>query len=255
MFVTIINDCRDSNAVGRQSTRIASLFCTPPSFVGVGTDLEAAGNLIDALDAAEDREGVILVNVAPRHGAAKKWPNGTPFGYFRHKKTLVVTSIDGLTLSLVRKLRLSDHVKVLDMPAEFATCQFRSYEFLPKAAKWLTDGVALQHQTVPIESFADALPAVWFVDNFGNCKTTILAQEAADDRSSVSLAGTLVPRYKYLKDVPDGSPALIVGSSGIGSKRFLEVVIQGGNAAHRFRLASGDRMNYFSCELRPPAVS
>src|SRR5688572_12965729 len=98
MFVTIINDCKDENAFGRQATKAAALFGCSIVTVGVDSDIEAAGNLIDCLDAGEGKEGVILVNVAPRHGDAKKWPNGTPFGYFLYKETLVVTSIDGLTL-------------------------------------------------------------------------------------------------------------------------------------------------------------
>ena len=73
MFVTIINDCKDSNTFGRQETRASLLFNTHIATVGVeyGVTLEAAGNLIDILDASEGAKGVILVNIAPRHPAAK----------------------------------------------------------------------------------------------------------------------------------------------------------------------------------------
>ena len=73
MFVTIINDCKCENAKIRQVTRVASLFDCSVYFSGVANDIEAAGNLVDVLDACEGREGIILVNVAPRHGGGKKW--------------------------------------------------------------------------------------------------------------------------------------------------------------------------------------
>ena len=77
MFVTIINDCRDPNALGRQATRAASLFDCSVTPIGVENDLEAAGMLVDVLDAAEDRKGVILVNVAPRQSSGKKHDNAS----------------------------------------------------------------------------------------------------------------------------------------------------------------------------------
>ena len=58
MFITIINDSRDGNAFGWQATRAASLFGCAVSTIGVVDDLEAAGNVVDALDAGEGREGI-----------------------------------------------------------------------------------------------------------------------------------------------------------------------------------------------------
>jgi len=115
MNITIINDCRDANAAGRQITRTTSLLGDSASFIGVSGDLEAAGNIIDALDALEERPGIILANVAPRNGKAKKWANGTPFSYFRYKKVLILASVDGLTLSLVKKFKLTQSVTILDI--------------------------------------------------------------------------------------------------------------------------------------------
>src|SRR5579872_4882433 len=119
MFVSIITDCRDDLAMGRQLARIAVLFgnaSTIPIGVGEFTEVEAAGNLIDILDATEGKEGVVLVNVAPRHGRGKKWPNGTPFGYFWYKKTLVVSTIAEQTLSLVKKFGIADSLFLTDIP-------------------------------------------------------------------------------------------------------------------------------------------
>ncbi len=259
MNITIINDCRDPNAVGRQIARTASLFGTSTvSFIGVSNDLEAAGNLIDILDSLENRPGVILVNVAPRNGRAKKWPNGTPFGYFWYENILVVASIDGLTLSLVKKLGLIDVVHVLDIPksldrlienkiiprglrGSITDSQFRSYDFLPRIASFLVQNKDIESTELRINEIPDVHQAIWWVDNFGNCKTTILSDETIYKPGQPVKTNLGCLHYvKKLKDVPDQEPALIVGSSGIKNRRFLEIVIQGGSVSERFNLHSGD---------------
>ncbi len=218
MNITIINDCRDQNAIGRQVTRTATLIEGSVSFVGVGSDLEAAGNLIDMLDAYGDASGVILVNVAPRNFAAKKWENGTPFGYFWYKKVLVVSSIDGLTLSLVKKLQLVDAINVLDIPTvveqfvreeiispevgeHIINTQFRSYDFVPRIAAYLLKSEKVTSEPLKIEDIADAPPAVWWVDNFGNCKTTLLKREIEDSSQVETKVGAL-QYFERLKNVP-----------------------------------------------------
>jgi hypothetical protein len=72
------------------------------------------------------------------------------------------------------------------------------------------------------------------VDCFGNCKTTLLS---VDDHLNTRLAE--LPRYAYLKDVPDGESGVIVGSSGHGQNRFLEIVTQGGDASKSLNLEVG----------------
>lgn len=255
MFITVINDCACANARGRQETRLASLFSSPINFVGVSSDLEAAGNIIDALDAGEGREGIILANVAPRNNKAKKWPNGTPFCYFYYKKTLVVSSIDGLTLSLVKKFKLVEAVKVVDLAktvqknlpkqaTEIINTQFRSYEFLPKLAFWLKRHKRVFAQDYQMKNIADAPQAVWWVDNFGNCKTTLLAREL-DKKIESNIKNNIKDIHfaSRLKDVEDNQAALITGSSGLGADRFLEIVAQGKSAAKIFGLKSGDNFN------------
>ena len=77
MNITIINDCQDANETGRQIARVSSLFNAPAHLIGVKnfSEIEAAGNLIDALDAIENRKGSVLVNVAPRHDLDNKHSN------------------------------------------------------------------------------------------------------------------------------------------------------------------------------------
>ncbi|MCR4280598.1 MAG: hypothetical protein NUV82_04220 [Candidatus Komeilibacteria bacterium] len=258
MNITIINDCRDANAAGRQITRVSTLIGNSASFVGVSSDLEAAGNLIDVLDAYENSPGVILVNVAPRNGKAKKWKNGTPFGYFWHKEVLVVSSIDGLTLSLVKKIGLVDSVHVLDIPKvieQFISerlispevgeyiinTQFRSYDFLPRIAAYLLENRYIQSDKMKIEYIADAPNAIWWVDNFGNCKTTLFTDEIIQP-DHVNTKFGKISYFEWLKDVPDKTTALITGSSGIGDKRFLEIVVQGGSASKILNARSADEI-------------
>jgi len=268
MFISIINDCNDQNAMNRQATRVASFFEAPVSTIGVtdfGTEgsgeLEAAGNLIDTLDACEAGEGVILVNVANRHGKGKKWPNGTPFGYFYYKKTLIISTIDGYCLSLIKKMGLTDKINVFDIPTVMDSViekglypkelrhivvdsQFRSYEFIPRAAKWLKDGVELPTTPMPIAEIEDVPACIWWVDNFGNCVTSLFPEDIQFEAGKkVKTAYGEFTCYNRLKDVPNGETALIVGSSGIDARRFIGFVIQGKSAAKTYGIKTG--MNLF----------
>lgn len=262
MFVTIINDCKDANAFGRQATRAAALFQTAVHTVGVGgyAELEAAGNLVDVLDASMGLPGVILVNVAPRHGSGKQWPNGTPFGYFWYQQTLVVSSIAGMTLSLVKKMRTLEECRVLDIPTvmQYAVqnkllseshsdhiihTQFRSFHFLPFAAKWVFDTYQLPSTRYDVKHIQDVESSVWWIDNFGNCKTTLLPEDVGF--SIGSIIETKIGNFQCfsrLKDVPNEQAGIIVGSSGLEEKRFLEIVVQGENAAERFGLYTGSKI-------------
>lgn len=260
MFITVITDCRDANAQSRQETRYAQLFPgTHVSFVGVSSDIEAAGNLVDVLDGAGDAEGIIAVNVAPRHGRAKeKWPNGTPFGYFWHNKILVVCTIDGETLSLVKKLGIGDRVQVTDIREVMAfggydaatvehaaTSQFRSFDYLPRLARIAWEHKDAPSQTLMFSDIPDAGPGVWWIDSFGNCKMTLLPKDINFEEGAKRefiLNGLAIEAtcYKQLRQVPDYHTGLIVGSSGYGSQRFLELVVQGSSAAKHYQISQKD---------------
>ncbi len=260
MNITIINDCRDDNAAGRQKIRVRSLFNQPATFIGVKSDLEAAGNLVDALDAQGEKEGVILVNVAPRDGDAKKWENGTPFAYFWYKKVLVVASIDGLTLSLVKKLGLTKTVRIMDIPRcleimiekgylsdtlkeQIAITQFRSYNFVPRIGYYLSKEKEIEGEDWEISQVPDAPQAIWWVDSFGNCKTTVFSDEFILEKGKeVETNLGKFTLHTSLKDVADKHPALIEGSSGLGHRKFMELVLQGGHAAGAYKLRTGDKI-------------
>lgn len=257
----IINDCHDDNARMRQELRVMGLLGCPASFAKATNTIEASFLIVDALDAAGRSECVIFDNIAPRDHEAKKWPNGTPFGYARYRRHLILGSVDGYTFSLPKKLGLIDEVKVLDIPSalevmlkdtwltrkdaeRIARSQFRSFDFLPYAAAYLIEGGVLpyaSHRDIP------EIPAsVAWVDNFKNVKTTILPEdlgsfEKGEKRIIKNGELTCFPR---LSDVPDEEAALVVGSSGIGENRFLEIMVQGGKAADEFDLKSGAPIHF-----------
>ena len=260
MQVVIISDCHDDNVVGRQKVRAGHLFGETPIFVGVDSEIEAAGNMIDIIDAFDGTEGVILANVAPRDHAQAKKHNGTPFGYFWLGNILVVSTVDGLALSLVKKLGISDHVFVLNtektteemiragflpkhLQSHITNSQFRSFDFLPRIAAYLWQTKKEIGEKIPLSEIPDVPKAVWHVDNFGNCKTTLLKEEIDIEYDHVQTAFARIPFLNRLKDVSKDQAAIIVGSSGFGEKRFLEIVVQGvkgGSAAKRFDLRVGN---------------
>jgi len=263
MQITIINDCRDQNAKLRQISRVGSLFenCSVNCF-GVKSDFEAAGFLLDAIDAFEGRKGVIIVNVARREGKGRKWKNGTPFGFFWREKTLIVTSVGGIcgsALSLAKKADLLKEFFIMDIPEvlnsvsekelddktkkRIADSQFRSFDFLPRAAFWLFSGRKLPCKKYDLSNIADKKNHIWFIDNFGNIKTTIFEDELKINNNEIKLKINGKARkfnfYKRLKDAPDKSIAVVLGSSGIGEKRFAEIVLRGGSAALKLKANAG----------------
>ncbi|HEU4715966.1 MAG TPA: SAM hydroxide adenosyltransferase [Candidatus Saccharimonadales bacterium] len=266
---SIVTDCADDNARARQELRFKSLFGVMPSFLGVSSynSIEAAGNLVEQLDiltnfplAKNAPDSVLLVNVAPRSGdIKKKWENGTPFCMFRTGRTLVASTYEGHCLALARDLGITDSVELFDIPTvmkaavewgeltkdeakRIVNTQFRSLEFLPLVAYWAWQGRAVPSTTQPLNELPSASGQAWFIDNFGNVKTTLTEKNIKfEEGSEVTLAnGTTATCYRRLADVPSGAVALTIGSSGYGTDRFLEVVIgQTGRASERLGLTVG----------------
>ena len=263
MFLTIITDCRDDNARTRQETRYAHLFPEANvSFIGVANDIEASGNVIDIIDSGDDAPGVIAVNCAPRHGRAKKWKNGSPFGYCWVGEKLIVGTIDGLSFSFIKQFGLADAIEVTDIrtalkeggytPEQIelaANTQFRSLNYLPRLARIVWEKKEVPSESMPISEVPDMPSLVWWVDSFGNCKTSLTPEainfEPGTEKQVTFSCGTtlLVPCVQRLADVPDGEPALIVGSSGLRNHNFIELITQGigdGGAAKRFNINKAD---------------
>jgi len=264
MQITIINDCCDQNAKLRQISRVGSLFLNSSvNCFCAKSEIEAAGLLVDAIDSFEGRSGIIIVNVAPRNGRAKKWHNGTPFGFFRYKETLILASLDGHVLSLVKKLNLLEDVYIFDIKdvinsidekelskeekSRIINTQFRSFNFLPRVAYWLSNNIEIPYEKYDLLNIDDIGQKVWFVDNFGNIKTTYLFEELADNKDNqyevaFGQAKIKLKLYKHLKDLPDNEVGLVVGSSGIENKRFIEIIAQGKSASEKLLVNCGDEI-------------
>lgn len=245
-----VSDCSDDNVRARYAARIAAT--TPQAgavqFIGVISDLEAAGNLVDLLDGLEGAEALIFVNVAPRGTQRTVWPNGTPFGYLKWNNAHIFSTIDGCTLSLLQKIADAPlDVHVFDIPTvvpfltedttlreRITKSQFRSFDFLPRVAGYVLAGKTVPTQ--PLTHIPNAPTVVWWMDNFGNAKTTLLANDFTGkpgDVFEVRVDGTLVgsiPVYDRLKDIPHGQVGIYAGSSGFGTKRFLEITKQKGES-------------------------
>ena len=270
-----LTDCTDPNAVARQSARLAALFGRTPTVLPLcGADPEGttALTLLDVLRSTELLGGageptVILVNIAPRDG---HWPNGVPFCYFRVREHLVVSTLNPRVLEPLRRHLGVEAVEATDVrevveaaaagwaeftPAqvdEIARTQFRSLWYVPLLARWLVDGRPVPSRTNALTgelTGADvgAEPRVAVVDNFGNCKLDLPAEELP----GYAAAGTVpvydresgvvreVSCYPRLVDVPRGEAGVITGSSGYG---FAELVVRGGSAARLFGLREGDAL-------------
>ena len=73
-----------------------------------------------------------------------------------------------------------------------------------------------------------------YVDRFGNAITNI--ESAGEDASTVRVPGKVQCDIRgYYQGAPRGEPLALTGSSG-----FLEIAVNGGNAAQIFALALGD---------------
>jgi hypothetical protein len=281
--VISLTDCTDPNAVARQTARLAALFGSTPTVLPLcGADPEgtAALTLLDLVRSTQLLGGageptVILVNIAPRDG---HWPNGVPFCYFRVGEHLVISTLNTRVLAPLRRYLGVESVEVTDVRdalnaaaagwAEFteaqvdeiARTQFRSLWYVPLLARWLVDGRPVPSRTELIAEDAESAPRVAVVDNFGNCKLDVPAEQLPGyaaggsvpvfDRETGSTID--VPCYPRLVDVPRDEPGIITGSSGYG---FAELVIRGGSAARLFGLREGDALLARSAQPEPALVA
>ena len=259
MNVTIITDACSEDDFARTATRTACLFNCNVNTVGVNkfAELEASGCLVDAIDAFEENKGIILVNAAPRYGKAKKWENGTPFGFFIYKNILIVSTVDGKVLSLAKNLGIVKDLKVTEMSEvlKFAVSQkliekdladyivgsqFRSYDYEPKLAYWINNGINIPSKDLQIDLIENADNLVWYIDTFGNVKTTLELKDLPINNGTVKTKFGEFKFFNRLKDVPNNEIAVIIGSSGLQNHKYAELIIQGESFAERFNVKVGD---------------
>ncbi len=121
--------------------------------------------------------------------------------------------------------------------------QFRSYAYLPFLAAWVKAGEQIPSEKLDMNDVPDVPQAVWFVDSFGNCKTTLLPDEVgfvAGEKMKTKVGEFTC--FNRLKDVPSGEAGMTIGSSGFGNTRLIEVTINGRRASDEFGLKSGTEL-------------
>lgn len=251
-------DCKDQNALTRLEARLAVLFDESTIHaVGINTDREASGCILDTLDALriKNKPAIIIGNLAPR--SDKHYKNGAPFyiGYVG-KIILIATRT---CFDLLSKYKLIETIYETDVETvckkflpqkeahRIANSQFRSFEYVPLLARWVYEKKkvpSVKHKlTTVLEN------QIWWVDNFGNCKTTITRDELKKSIVNTSVTLTIhnkkikLPFYEKLADVPKGNLGIIIGSSGYGESRFAEIVKQGGSASTELKLVSGAKLD------------
>jgi S-adenosylmethionine hydrolase len=123
-----------------------------------------------------------------------------------------------------------------------AKTQFRSFDFVPRAARWLHDYHQLPYSEKTIDEIPDIPACIWCIDAFGNCKTTLFQEDLIlKNKKLIETNLGTFPFYQRLKDVPEGETAFYIGSSGLGEKRFLEIATQNreGSASKKLELKIG----------------
>lgn len=258
-----LTDCTDTNAVARLATRLSALLGRQAQILpldGTRPELMAAMTLVDVLAATRLTGGspircTALINIAPRDDES---PNGLPFCYFMVDTNLIVTTMNPELLSFagrhlgVTAVSVTDVRMAMEAAASWAAfsvseveaiinSQFRSLWFMPLLTKWIQEGRPIPARQEPIiEVFDKHVVAV--VDNFGNCKTTCLPEDAGfivGARLKVRSPQGIreITCYERLVDVPRGEAGLTIGSSGHG---FIELVVNGASAAAIFGMDAGD---------------
>ncbi len=253
-------DCKDTNALTRLFARLTALFDgSEIKTVGINMDIEAAGCILDTLDALRIGKGdyIIIGNLAPR--SEKQHKNGAPF-YLAYVENNIVIATK-TCFSLLSKLGLVVTIGETDVETvcsaflskeetiRISNSQFRSFEYVPLLASFVAGGkkIPMTNETLSFnpEKFENQ---IWWIDNFGNAKTTLTATEI----KSKVIDGTILlkindtehsfPFFERMADVPTGVIACIIGSSGYKDTRFAEIIKQGASAASALGISVSDRI-------------
>lgn len=210
--------------------------------------LEAAGNIVDALDALGEC-GAIVCNSAPRRDA--RGTNGSAIVFGRVGEVTIISTVG--PLGLLNRLVPNFTAQAVDVDRYTRECMcnqretfnFRGLEVIPWILDDLRNDSQLPYVSTRQTTFPTVEPCVWLVDTIEgrptNIKLSFLRDEAPwfkpGNRISIQFgdlpARTLIC-YERLTHIPDDEAGIYEGSSGLGTRRFLEVAIMGGSAAAAF---------------------
>lgn len=263
--ISVVSDC-GGQAMSRMLVRTAALFpaTTIVSF-DAGSIEEANGNIVDALDAGlcgthHDAGGIILCNSAPRKSA--RATNGDAIVYARLNGWIVVSTLD--PIAMLHKLcpkvcfwKIDVDNFVRDYLHTGRTrFNFRGLEVIPFMAEILANAnceAKLDDLSTLVTHYPSIEPCIWLVDTIEgrptNLKLSLLRDEIK--RFGVGKVAQVrigekecaIPCFERLTDIPNGTLGLYEGSSGLYSRRFLEIAVMGGSAAERLGVTrSGEKI-------------
>ena len=259
--IIIFTDCYDANARVRQELRYAALFPSAQiSIHEVKSPIEVSGCIVDALDAARlnpDLKLILVGNIAPRDD--KKHKNGAPFCFSKVSKNILIVGTEP-TFVLAKKFKLvklvcetdvqtvcekfRGEIEQTDSVERITNTQFRSFEYVPRLAKWLSSRVNVPFTSIDIDE-NQFNGRVWFVDIFKNVKI-VSTQKHLDGIKVAKGCVFNTQTYKFyprLADIPVDEIGFTIGSSGYHNGedfRCLELVKQGGQAATELKINVGD---------------
>ncbi len=122
------------------------------------------------------------------------------------------------------------------MPEQGIAPTFHGRDVFAPAAARLALGQAPQE--LPIEptrfpGWPDDLPAIAYVDHYGNAMTGLRAARLAAD-TVLQVAGQRIARKRIFADMPPGGALWYENANGLA-----EIAVNGGSAAETFGLAPG----------------
>jgi S-adenosyl-L-methionine hydrolase (adenosine-forming) len=106
--------------------------------------------------------------------------------------------------------------------------------FAPAAARLALGQMPQGPEVLPTRllGWPDDLPAITYVDHYGNAMTGLRAAGLGD--AVLEVAGTAIRRQQIFADVPPGQPLWYENANGLA-----EIALNGGSAAERFGLIPG----------------
>jgi hypothetical protein len=258
MRISIFTDCFDQNAIIRQTYRYESLF--PEAEINFKelnslNFVPVLAGAIDEVDAVRFSSGVniFVFNLAQR--TEKKYENGQPFCFTRLGSSIIIGTIS--SFSVLKKLGIVKSVYVTEIEKvclqflsvkeakRISQSQFRSYDFVPLLALWIYQGHNIKSTNIELNK-TELSDQIWFIDCFGNCKTTIPGTRFSRKANGYIVSTNFgdLPFFQRLSDVPVDTVAIIIGSSGYRSRRFIEIIKNGGSAQKELGIELGDNIKF-----------
>jgi S-adenosyl-L-methionine hydrolase (adenosine-forming) len=203
---------------------VVDLFADLPAF-----SPQLSAYLLAAYVLRLEAGDVVLAVVDPGVGSARR---------------ALVVQLDGLWLTgpdnglfepLLRRAKLA-RAWSIEVPEQGIAATFHGRDVFAPAAARLALGEAVQGPQVEPTRFADwpdDLPAIVYVDHYGNAMTGLRAAGLAAD-AVLEVGDRRVGRRRIFADVPPGEPLWYENANGLA-----EIAVNGGSAAAAFGLAPG----------------